>query len=70
MIKSIVIKFDADADVYYTASSDIPGFALESESLETLINRCKPAALELLELNGETTDASITLRFTYDCKLL
>lgn len=69
MLKSIVIKFDADADVYYTASSDIPGFALESEGLETLINRCKPAAIEMLELNGEKPSETFTLRFIIDIEL-
>lgn len=69
MIKAIVIEYDTEAGVYFTANSDIPGLILEHENLEKLINRCKPAALELLEIYGEKFDDEITLRFTIDCKL-
>ena len=69
MIKVINIEFDSEASVYFTASSDIPGLILESENCEKLMNRCVLAVPELLELYGEKTDESITLRFTIDWKL-
>jgi len=47
------IKFiwDADAGVWFSSSNDIPGLILQSESFDTLLERIKTAAPEMLELN-------------------
>jgi len=49
---TISIKFDEEAAVWYAVNDDIP-IALESDSLDELIDRVKLAAPELLELNGK-----------------
>jgi len=49
---AITINFDEEAAVWYAVNDDIP-IALESDSLDVLIERVKLAAPELLELNGK-----------------
>ena len=43
--------WDNEANVWIATSNDIPGLILESESYDTLLERVKLAAPELLELN-------------------
>lgn len=43
--------WDNEADVWIAQSDDIPGLVLESVSLDTLIERIRLAAPELMELN-------------------
>jgi len=47
------IKFiwDADAGIWFSSSNDIPGLILQSTSFDTLLDRIKSAAPEMLELN-------------------
>jgi hypothetical protein len=49
---TITITFDEEAAVWYALNDDIP-IALESDSLDVLIERVKLAVPELLELNGK-----------------
>lgn len=48
---SVKFTWDNDAGVWYATSDDIPGLVLESESFDTLVNRVRVAAPEILELN-------------------
>jgi hypothetical protein len=48
----ILIAWDEDAHKWYALNDDIP-IMLEDASLDTLIDRVKLAAPELLELNGK-----------------
>lgn len=45
------ISWDSEARVWYATSDDIPGLIMESESYDTLLERVKLAAPELLKLN-------------------
>jgi len=49
---TITIAFDEEASVWYALNDDIP-IALESDSIDVLIERVKLAVPELLELNGK-----------------
>jgi hypothetical protein len=44
--------FDADADVWFVEHTDVPGLATEAASFETLCEKIKVMAAELLEANG------------------
>ena len=59
---TITIAFDEEAAVWYAINDDIP-IALESDSLDLLINRVKLAVPELLELNGKN-HRKIVLHFS------
>jgi hypothetical protein len=48
----IVLTWDEEASKWYALNDDIP-IILEDASLDTLIDRVKTAAPELLELNGQ-----------------
>jgi len=62
MIEYIVtLLWDDEAAVWVAENDDIP-IALESTSLDTLIERVRIATPELLELNGKN-HANILLRF-------
>jgi hypothetical protein len=49
---NVDLIWDAEALVWVATSEDIPGLALESGSLDALIERIRFAVPELLELNG------------------
>jgi hypothetical protein len=49
---TIVIAFDDEAQKWYAQNDDIP-IILEDYSVDTLINRVKLAAPEMLELNNK-----------------
>ena len=49
---TVDLIWDAEVSVWVASSEDIPGLALESGSLDALIERVRFAAPELLELNG------------------
>jgi hypothetical protein len=49
---TISITYDEEAAVCYALNDDIP-IALESDSLDVLMERVKLAVPELLELNGK-----------------
>jgi len=69
MIKyTILLKWDEEASVWIAENDDIP-IALESDSLDTLIERVRIATPELLELNGNNNE-NITLHFEMDCQAM
>ena len=55
------VRWDDDARVWYAICESIP-LALESDSFDTLIERVKVAAPEILAENGDNS-ASIRLYF-------
>lgn len=58
----ITTTWDADASVWIATSEDVPGLALESGSLDALMERVRNAVPELLSLNGNAqTDIPRTL---------
>ena len=48
---NIHLAHDDEADVWYVASSDIPGLFLEADTPQALISRLAEAAPEMIELN-------------------
>ena len=48
---TIAIAFDGEAQKWYAQNDDIP-IILEDDSIDTLINRVKIAAPEMLEINN------------------
>ena len=50
-IYNISCTWDAEADVWYATSDDVPGLVAESDSLDTLIEDVRQLTPELLELN-------------------
>ena len=48
---TILIAFDEEAQKWYAQNDDIP-IILEDDSIDTLINRAKLAAPEMLEINN------------------
>jgi len=63
---SIALYWDDEASVWIAENNEIP-IALESGSLDVLIERVKNAAPELLELNGKNHN-NIALNFTMECQ--
>jgi predicted RNase H-like HicB family nuclease len=49
----VSIVSDPEAGVWVATSSDIPGLVLESDSLDSLVQKVKYAAPELLDLNDQ-----------------
>ena len=47
----VKLVWDNEAKVWITESDDIPGLLLESPSFDTLVERVRKAAPEMLELN-------------------
>ena len=64
----ILLTRDEDASVWVAENDDIP-IALESESLDVLIERVKIAVPELLELNGDKNKKA-ALNFKMECHAL
>ena len=58
---TVILSWDDEAAVWIAENDDIP-IALESDSLDTLIERVRNATPELLELNGKN-HANISLQF-------
>ena len=56
---SVSLTWDDEAYVWLAGSEDVPGLALESGSLDALMERVKFAIPELLELK----DKDITINF-------
>jgi len=61
---AILLSWDDEASVWTAVNNEIP-IALESDSLDLLIERVKKAAPELLELN-KNNHTNITLHFTME----
>ena len=58
---TVLLSWDDEAAVWVAENDDIP-IALESDSLDLLIERVKTAVPELLELNGKI-HINVTLFF-------
>jgi hypothetical protein len=61
---TIVLTWDNEASVWIAENDNIP-IALESDSIDTLIERVRNAVPELLELNGKN-HANTALRFVME----
>ena len=61
---SIIVVFDDEAQKWYAQNDDIP-IALEDNLLDTLINRVKLAAPEMLEMNNMPRN-NVKLSFNYE----
>ena len=57
---TIKTTWDDESSVWVAESTDIPGFVLESGSLDALMERARHAIPELLELNRISTDSVST----------
>jgi hypothetical protein len=64
----INLFWDKEAYVWVAISDDIP-LALESNSIEILMDRVKSTVPELLLLNNLTIHKPITLSFIIKCEL-
>jgi len=62
----IFLHWDDEAAVWVAENNEIP-VALESGSLDVLIERVKNAVPQLLELNGKS-HSNITLNFSMECQ--
>lgn len=51
LVLTIHLAHDQEADVWYVASSDIPGLFLEAATPQELISRINEAAPEMIALN-------------------
>lgn len=58
---------DNEADVWIATSEDVRGLILEAASIDILIERIKLAVPELLSLNHELSEKSVSLCFTIRC---
>ncbi|MDR0444355.1 MAG: DUF1902 domain-containing protein [Treponema sp.] len=63
---TVTIAFDDEAQKWYAQNDDIP-IILEDYSLDTLINRIKLAAPEMLEVNN-MPHAGINLTFRMEAQ--
>jgi hypothetical protein len=61
----ITLSWDTEAGVWYAANDEIP-IVLESESFDSLVERVRIAAPELLEANG--ADPKCILHFMAERK--
>lgn len=61
---NIFFHYDEETSVWIAESDDVPGLALESGSLNALIERVKMAVPELLELNGINDKIILSLNAT------
>lgn len=50
---TVLFTWDEEANVWVATSPDVMGLVLESESLDTLMQRVKDAVPELLKLNSQ-----------------
>ena len=66
----VTAAFDADADVWFVESSDVPGLHLEAPSVEALRNKLPGAILDLLETEHSderlAAPVDVDLRHTAD----
>lgn len=60
---NVELIWDNEANVWIATSADIIGLALESGSLDALMERVKFAVPELLTLNKQKFDENTTLVF-------
>jgi len=60
----VLLTWDEEASVWVAENDDIP-IALESDSLDTLIERVRIAAPELLELNQNIKKVSLNFKMEH-----
>jgi len=60
----VLLTWDDEASVWIAENDDIP-IALESDSLDTLIERVRIAVPELLELNQNNKKASLHFKMEH-----
>lgn len=65
----INLMWDKEANVWLAASDTVQGLALESDSIEGLIEKVKLATPELLSLNNGSIQKTISLCFNIRCEL-
>ena len=53
-------QWDEEATVWAASSDNVPGFATEADTSESLIQKLKTLIPELLEANGQTPSKPIT----------
>lgn len=63
------MNWDDEAMVWIATSDDVPGLALESGSLDALMERVRYAIPELLHLNSDSKNKSIPIMFKSERKL-
>ena len=66
---NILLTWDDEASVWIAENDDIP-IALESDSLDKLIERVKSAAPELLSLNNKLNSKNIVLNFKMELQTM
>lgn len=59
----ITLTWDSDAAVWIATSDDVEGLALESGSIDALIERVRFAIPELLSLNKKPIEKAVSLCF-------
>jgi predicted RNase H-like HicB family nuclease len=57
---TVLLTWDDEAYVWLASSEDVPGLALEAESLDVLMERVKYAVPDLLDIKG--TDIKISFK--------
>lgn len=61
MTYSVLFTWDDEADVWIATSDDIIGLVLESEEIDTLLQKVQAAVPELLELNGQAPASKVDI---------
>ncbi len=56
--------WDADARVWWAESDDVPGLALEADTMEKLVDEIRAAVPVLLELNCHIEPSPVPLSIT------
>lgn len=61
MARTLLIRatWDAAAGVWFTESDDLPGLALEADTLERLMERLPGAILDLMEAGDESATGEV-----------
>ena len=55
----VTASFDPDAKVWFTECADLPGLAIEAETIEALLERLPGAILDLVELGGDRVEGDV-----------
>lgn len=60
-MRQLVVKaeWDAEAEVWYVAESDVPGLAAEGANLEELLAKLRIVVPELVELNAHLIEGDL-----------
>jgi hypothetical protein len=55
-VYNVDLRWDDEADVWFASSKDVPGLALESGSLDALMERVKYAVVDILGIKDAKID--------------